>query len=258
MTLLDALETVIRKPKRAVDNKAFRMPVAQHFLVRGVGHVFTGRVEQGKIIAGVDVRFYPSGIKGKAFSIETHHKHLSQATCGDNIGINVKGLSRDNMPQIGDIMCIDNLKYDPNPPRQVTKFSALVFVQDHPGQLKCSKPDKKYGGFEGGYMPIVYVRTAKVACRMISIEWKMGKNSTNNIKVENASFIESGDQAQVTFVPEQALSLCPFDECKPLGRIACIDHNQLVMMGKVLSVEYKSQECQEKPKQQQQQYKRWY
>ena len=237
ITLIDALEKVVRQPKRPSD-KPFRMPVSGVYKIKGVGDVITGRIEQGKIAPGVDVRFYPSGVKGKAFSVEMHHKNVLEAVCGDNVGVNVKGLTKDNMPRVGDVMCIEDPKQDPNPPKSADKFTALVFVQDHPGQLKCSQPDKKSGGYKGGFTPSIHIRTAKAPCQMVEIAWKMGK-STNNVKVESPPYIEAGDQAEVTFMPRMPLVVCPFEQCKPLGRVAAMDSNSLIMLGKVVSVEYK-------------------
>ena len=157
---------------------------------------------------------------------------------GDNVGVNVKGLSKDNMPRVGDVMCIEDPKSDPKPPKSCEKFTALVFVQDHPGQLKCSQPDKKTGGYKGGFTPSIHIRTAKAPCQMVEIAWKMGK-STNNQKVELPPYIEAGDQAEVTFMPRMPIVVCPFEECKPLGRVAAMDSNSLIMLGKVVSVEYK-------------------
>jgi len=108
-TLIDALEKVVKPPKRDT-NKPFRMPVSGVYQIKGVGDVITGRIEQGKITAGVDVKFYPTGCKGKAFSLEMHHKKVEEATHGDNVGVNVKNLPKENMPRVGDIMCIDDLK----------------------------------------------------------------------------------------------------------------------------------------------------
>jgi elongation factor 1-alpha len=238
--LLDALEKVVKPPKRNTD-KPFRMPVSGVYKIKGVGDVITGRIEQGKLTAGSDLRFHPTGVNGKAFSIEMHHKSVKEAITGDNVGVNVKGLSKTNMPHVGDVMCIDNSKLDPNPPKQAASFTALVFVQDHPGQLKCSLTVKnKKGEMEtkGGFTPSIHIRTAKAPCQMSQIKWKMGKE-TNNQKVEDATYIEAGDQAEVVFVPKMPLCVTAFDECKPLGRIAAMDSNSLIMLGKVVSVVYK-------------------
>jgi len=226
-TLVDALEKVVKPPKRN-DKKAFRMPVSGVYKIKGVGDVVTGRVEQGKITAGVNVRFYPTGCTGNIFSIEMHHKQVDTAHCGDNVGLNVKKLNKDNMPHTGDVMAIDDVKEDPNPPKSCKEFTALVFVQDHPGKLSCGKTekDKKSGEtvVKGGFTPSIHIRTAKAPCQMTAINWKMGK-STSNAKVEGVPYIEAGDQAEVVFAPKMPIVVQPFDECKPLGRIAAMDSN---------------------------------
>jgi elongation factor 1-alpha len=236
-TLVEALEKVVRAPKRAT-KKAFRMPVSGVYKIKGVGDVITGRIEQGSINPGVMVKFYPTGCSGKAFSIEMHHKSVSLAICGDNVGVNVKALPKENMPHCGDVMCIDDSKLDPSPPKQSETFTALVFVQDHPGKLSCGKFDHKSKGIKGGFTPSVHIRTAKSPCQMIEIKWKMGK-STNNQKVESPQYIEAGDQAEVVFKPRTPFVVCAFDDCKPLGRIAAMDSNSLIMLGKVISVIHK-------------------
>jgi len=239
-TLVDALEKVVRPPKRN-DKKAFRMPVSGVYKIKGVGDVVTGRVEQGKITPGVKVRFYPTGCTGDIFSIEMHHKNVDMAHCGDNVGLNVKKLPKENMPHTGDVMAIDDIKEDPEPPRAAKEFTALVFVQDHPGKLSCGKQekDKKTGTMvdKGGFTPSIHIRTAKAPCQMTAINWKMGK-STANAKVEGVPYIEAGDQAEVVFKPRLPIVVQPFDLCKPLGRVAAMDSNSLIMLGKVTKVTY--------------------
>jgi elongation factor 1-alpha len=235
-TLVDALNLAITPPKRPVA-KAFRMPVSGVYKIKGVGDVITGRIEQGTIKAGADIRFYPTDVKGKIFSIEMHHKAVEEAGPGDNVGLSVKGLKKENMPRVGDVMAIDDLNVDPEPPRAAALFSALVFVQDHPGQLKAAIKDGK-GEYKGGFTPSIHIRTAKAPCQMLEIKWKMGK-STNNQKVECPPYIEAGDQAEVVFAPKMPFVVQSFDLCKPLGRVAAMDSNSLIMLGKVTEVTYK-------------------
>merc|ERR1711902_190957 len=184
---------------------------------------------------------YPTGCSGNVFSIEMHHKSVEMASCGDNVGVNVKKLPKENMPRTGDVMAIDDLKLDPVPPRAAAEFTALVFVQDHPGKLSCGKMEKnkKTGKMEskGGFTPSIHIRTAKAPCQMTAINWKMGK-STSNAKVEGVPYIEAGDQAEGVFRPRTPIVVQPFDECKPLGRIAAMDSNSLIMLGKVTKVTY--------------------
>jgi elongation factor 1-alpha len=234
-TLLDALNDVARVPKRA-DDAPFRMPVSGNYPIKGVGDVLTGRVEQGTIKAGTPVKFVLSGATGKAFSIEMHHKSHESANTGDNVGINVKGLPKEKhlQPKAGDIM------YDPSQGelREVQSFRAAVVVQDHPGQLRAAKEDGK-GNMIGGFTPSVFVRTGKAPCRLDAIHWRQGRK-TSNAKINEPEFLEAGDQAEITVTPKMPFFLESFKTCKGLGRVAFMDSNQLVMLGKVMDVQYKN------------------
>lgn len=221
-TLYDALEKLVRPPKRFPD-KEVRIPINGIYKIKGVGDVITGRVEQGTIQAGDVVRVAPRGLSGlKVFSIEMHHKTWPDAKPGDNIGMNVKGLDKKNMPKVGDVISLESQSIlEP-----VNKFTAQIVVQEHPGQLKP------------GFAPLVHVRTAKSSCKMTKILWKMGKK-TGNEKQENPQFLEMGESAEVEFEPQQPIYLEKFDDCPGLGRVAVMDQNQLVMLGKVVDVSYK-------------------
>ena len=63
---------------------------------------------------------------------------------------------------------------------------------------------------------------------------------TGNEKLENPDFIERGESAEIEFEPQQLIYLESFEQCQGLGRIAVMDSNQLVMLGKVMSVKYKT------------------
>jgi elongation factor 1-alpha len=222
-TLYDALEKLARPPKRNPDAPV-RIPINGIYKIKGVGDVITGRVEQGTVNAGDMLRIAPRGQKGlKVFSIEMHHKTWDKAGPGDNVGLNIKGLDMKTNPvKVGDVMSLE--KEDILKP--VKSFVVQVAVQEHPGQLKV------------GFSPCVHVRTAKSACKMTAINWKMGKK-TGNEKQENPPFVERGEQAEIVFEPQQLIYLEEFEKCAGLGRIAVMDSNQLVMLGKVMSVEYK-------------------
>jgi len=226
-TLLDALNDVVSCPKRP-KKKPLRMPVSGVYKIKGVGDVITGRIEQGTLTPNTMVLFAPSQVGGKAFSIEMHHKTVPKAGPGDNVGVNVKGLNKDNMPKVGDVMYIDGEDGDDDPPGAADTFRAAVFVQDHPGQLRCSVNGR------GGFTPSIHVRTAKAPCQMLEILWKRGK-STSNAKVECPPYIEAGDEAEVIFKPKMPICVDAYDVCKPLGRMAAMDSNSLIMLGRVLS-----------------------
>jgi elongation factor 1-alpha len=222
-TLYDALEKLARPPNRAV-SKLVRVPINGVYQIKGVGDVITGRVEQGIIRPNDVVGVVPRKLSGlKIFSIEMHHKMISQALPGDNVGLNIKGLDKKNMPKIGDVIYIEK----ENILKPVKEFRAQVVVQEHPGQLKI------------GYSPLIHVRTSKASCKMSQILWKTNKKSGGE-KIENPPFLEAGDAAEVVFEPKQGLYLETYEDCPGIGRIAVMDSNQLAMMGKVLDVKYET------------------
>ena len=222
-TLYDALEKVVRPPVRKPDAEV-RIPINGIYKIKGVGDVITGRVEQGTINAGDVCRVVPRKLENlKVFSIEMHHKTWPNAKPGDNVGMNMKGLDKNNMPKVGDVI---TLQKEPMC-LPVESFVAQVAVQEHPGQLKP------------GFSPCIHVRTAKSACKMTKINWKISKK-TGDQKIENPEFLERAEQAEIEFEPKQAIYLESFDKCEGLGRIAVMDSNNLVMLGKVMSVKYKN------------------
>merc|ERR1712159_624343 len=224
-TLLDALENMVSVPPRPVD-KVLRMPVSGVHKIKGVGDVITGRLEQGVVKPGDECVFVPTHTsstpcQGKIFSVEMHHKSVPQAQCGDNVGLNVKGLAKENMPRVGDVMA---LKKDSTVNR-AKKFTAQIVVLDHPGQLKP------------GYTPVAFVRTGRSAVKMTKIVFKMGK-STGNQKVEEPPFLETNDMAEAEFEPVQPFVVEPFKVCAGLGRVAIMEGISVVMLGKVTKAEY--------------------
>jgi len=223
-TLLDALDKFVQLPKRD-DSAPLRIPVSGNYQIKGVGTVITGRIEQGSLKPGDEVIFLPTHTaanecKGRVFSIEMHHKSLPVAYSGDNIGINMKGLPKDNMPTSGNIMVLSS----DTALKPATKFTATVQVLTHPGELKV------------GYTPIVYVRTDHSSCKLTAIVWKMGKE-TGGQKVENPVMLKAGEVAEVEWTPQQPLVVDTFKSCPGLGRVAIMDGNSVVMIGKVNKID---------------------
>jgi len=231
-TLIDALNNVVQVPKRST-NVPFRMPISQILKITGIGNIVTGRIEQGKVSPGATVRFIPSGAKGKVFTIEMHHRNVAEAGGGDNVGINIKGLDKEKMPKKGDIMVSENDIYETGVPNITTSFQAIVVVQDHPNKLNAAT-DKT-----SGFTPSVHIRTAKAPCKLTKIHWKKGRK-TGNLKIENPLSIENGDTALVTFTPQKPIYIDTYERCPGLGRIAAMDSNTLVILGKVMDVTYRT------------------
>jgi len=223
VTMIDALNSFAELPPRHSD-KPLRIPISNIYTIKGVGTVIAGRVEQGILKPGDEVKFLPSSLVtesvGKVFSIEMHHQSVPQAGPGDNVGINIKGLDKDKMPTSGDVIV---LKSD-NSLGKVTRFTAQVQVLDHPGELKV------------GYTPIGFVRTAHSPCKMTAINWKMGKETANQ-KVENPVSLKANEMAEIVMEPTQPIALDAFTKSEGLGRIAFMDGNSAIMLGRISKVE---------------------
>merc|ERR1712094_95142 len=79
------------------------------------------------------------------------------------------------------------------------------------------------------------VRCGRAACRLVMINWKMGKE-TGGEKAEGVTALKTNDAAEVIFEPQQPMVVDSFDKCEGLSRIAFMDGNSAVMLGKVCGV----------------------
>jgi len=223
VTLLNALNEFAQPPARITD-APMRCPISGIYKIKGVGDVLAGRVEQGLVNPGEDVVFMPTHTSGtpcagKIFTVEMHHKRIDAAKPGDNVGMNIKGLDKNNMPRSGDVMV-----YAKDGTLKGTKsFTAQIQTLDNiPGELKV------------GYSPIGFVRCGRAACRMSAIDWKMGKE-TGGAKAEAPPHLKANEVAQAQFEPMTPLVCDNFKNCEGLSRIAFLDGNTVMMLGKVIS-----------------------
>merc|ERR1711998_510587 len=238
ITLFEALDQFVEPVGRNVE-KPLRMPLSGCFKMKA-GTVITGRIEQGQLdkevktktgVSGTPVKFLPSGLRAKAFSIEAHHRDQQKAIAGDNVGICVKGLPKGREPKTGEVMITADAEEKIG---KTKNFTASVKIQDHPGKLKV------------GYTPLCLVRTAKAACKVIKINWKVSKANVKACKSkkdletkreENPKFIEKGEMAEIVFEPQLPFCVQAFTDCEGLGRVAVLESNSLVMLGKIVAAE---------------------
>jgi len=243
-TLLDALDKYLCIPPRPVD-KPFRMPISGVYNIKGVGTVVAGNVEQGKVKVGDEIRFVGRpGKTYKVFSIERHHESAPDALPGDSVGLNIKGIDKNDIPVTGDVMCLaSDAKL-----KKVKEFKAMIQVMDHPGELRAratetvaadesKKGSKATTRIRQGYTPTMAVRTAKGPVEMVKIVKKMGKE-TGGKWVEDSVFLKENEAAEVLFEPKGELTLEAFKDCEGLGRVAFLEGGQAVMLGQVTSVTY--------------------
>lgn len=223
-TLLDALNDMIKPPARDTE-KPLRLPISGIYKIKGVGDVLAGRVEQGIVMKSKEVKFLPTHTKGvpctgKVFSVEMHHKSVEKALPGDNVGMNMKSLNQTNMPHSGDVMVYN----DDTSIKHTVKFTAQLQTLEIPGEIKV------------GYSPIGFVRTGRSACKLSEIKWKVGKE-TGGKKLDDVKHLKSNEMAACTFEPQQPFQVDSFKTCEGLGRIAFLDGNTAVMLGKIVQTE---------------------
>jgi elongation factor Tu len=147
--LLDALDSYIPEPKRDVD-KPFMMPIEDVFTISGRGTVVTGRVERGKVHVNDEVEIVgirPT-VKTVATGVEMFRKLLDEGQAGDNIGVLLRGVKREEVER-GQVLA------KPASITPHTKFKAQVYVL-------TKEEGGRHTPFFTGYRPQIYVRTTDV------------------------------------------------------------------------------------------------
>jgi len=147
--LMDAVDSYIPEPERPVDQD-FLMPVEDVFSIEGRGTVATGRVERGiiKKMEEVEIVGIRDTQKTTITDIEMFRKLLDEGRAGDNVGLLVRGLKKDDLERG---QCI----VKPGSVTPHTKFSAEVYVlsKDEGG---------RHTPFFSNYRPQFYFRTTDV------------------------------------------------------------------------------------------------
>ncbi|MDQ4093034.1 MAG: elongation factor Tu, partial [Actinomycetota bacterium] len=150
LELMDAVDENIPEPVRETD-KPFLMPIEDVFTITGRGTVVTGRIERGIINVNEQVEII--GIKDKAMTttvtgVEMFRKLLDQGQAGDNVGLLVRGIKREEVER-GQVV----IKPGTNTPH--TEFEAQVYIlsKDEGG---------RHTPFFNNYRPQFYFRTTDV------------------------------------------------------------------------------------------------
>jgi elongation factor Tu len=148
--ILDAIDAYIPTPERAVD-QPFLMAIEDVFTITGRGTVVTGRVERGMVKVGDEVEIvglHPEPRKTVATGVEMFRKILDQGQAGDNIGVLLRGIERDEVER-GQVLA------KPGSITPHTKFESEVYIlsQAEGGRHKA---------FFAGYRPQFYFRTTDV------------------------------------------------------------------------------------------------
>ena len=181
--LMDAVDSYIPDPVRETD-KPFLMPVEDVFTISGRGTVVTGRVERGQIKVNEELEIVglKATQKAVATGLEMFRKTLDEAIAGDNVGVLLRGIEKDQVER-GQVLS------KPGSVTPHTEFEAEVYILS-----------KEEGGrhtpFFTGYKPQFYIRTADVtgeATLPTGIEMVMpGDNAKMKIKLISPVALEDG------------------------------------------------------------------
>lgn len=147
--LMEALDTYIPEPKRELD-QPFLMPVEDVFSIKGRGTVATGRIERGivKVNEEIEIVGLRPTKKAVVTGVEMFHKTLDQGQAGDNVGILLRGVEKDDIER-GQVLA----KGGTITPH--TEFKAEIYL------LKKEEGGRHTPIFSG-YRPQVFIRTTDV------------------------------------------------------------------------------------------------
>jgi elongation factor 1-alpha len=215
-TLIETLDSFIKEPEKPVD-KPLRIPIQDVYAITGVGTVPVGRVETGVMKTGDVLQFEPAGVKGEVKTIEVHHQQIPEAKPGDNVGFNVRGISKEQVRR-GDVAGHPN-----NPPTVAKEFTAQIIVLNHPTVMTK------------GYTPVFHCHTASVACTITEITAKIDPR-TGAVIQQNPDFIKTGDAAKIKVVPTKPFVIEKNADFPELSRFAIRDMGQTVAAGVCLDV----------------------
>ena len=147
--LLDAVDSYIPTPERDVD-RPFLMPVEDVFTITGRGTVATGRVERGQVKTGEEIAIVGLSDTRKSIvtGVEMHRKTLDSGIAGDNVGVLLRGVQRDDIER-GQVLS------KPGSITPHTGFKGSVYI------LK-KEEGGRHSAFFTGYRPQFYFRTTDV------------------------------------------------------------------------------------------------
>ncbi len=149
MELVKAMDEYVAEPKRELD-KPFLMPVEDVFSIKGRGTVATGRIEQGivKINEEIEIVGIRDTRKSVVTGVEMFKKNLDQGQAGDNVGILLRGVERDDIER-GQVLA------KPGSVTPHTEFDAEVYIL-------TKEEGGRHTPFFKGYKPQFYFRTTDV------------------------------------------------------------------------------------------------
>jgi elongation factor Tu len=185
--LMDAVDDYIPEPKRELD-KPFMMSIEDVFSIKGRGTVVTGRIDRGVIKVNDPVEIV--GLRDKPMNsvvtgVEMFHKMLDQGQAGDNVGLLLRGIERDQVER-GMVVA----KPGSLTPHDEFECSAYILKKEEGG---------RHSAFLTGYRPQFYIHTTDVTGDVTlpeNVQMVLPGDNVNGMKVKLISkvAVEQGSQ----------------------------------------------------------------
>jgi len=185
LKLMEAVDTFIPEPKRDID-KPFLMPIEDVFSISGRGTVVTGRVERGIVKVGQEIEMV--GIrdttKATVTGVEMFRKLLDEGRAGDNVGVLLRGVARDDVERGQVLAHVGTVK-----PHTEFECEAYILSKDEGG---------RHTPFFANYRPQFYFRTTDITGAVELLEGKEMVMPGDNVKMKatliNPIAMDEGDR----------------------------------------------------------------
>ncbi|MEM3714628.1 MAG: elongation factor 1-alpha [Nitrososphaeria archaeon] len=220
-TLLEALDS-LPAPESAT-NLPLRIPIESVYSIPGVGTVVAGVVRTGVLKPEDKIVIEPAHVNGDVRSIEMHYQRLDQAPAGFNIGINIRGVEKDQIKR-GDVIG----KPD-NPPTVVEEFTAQIVLL--PQQVGKHYP----AAVAVGYAPVMHVHEAHVPVKFDKLLRKIDPKTGQTLE-QNPSTLKAGDIAEVVLKPLKPVVIEKASFIKQLSGFAIRDMGVTIAGGKCIDL----------------------
>jgi len=206
----------IKEPQRSVD-KHFRMPIQDVYTITGVGMVVVGKILSGTIIPNTKVMVVPGGVIGEVKSIEMHHQQIPKAIPGYNVGLNLKGVEKNQIHR-GSVLC------DVASPVVVPKV-----VKARIAIIELSTV------IAAGYSPVCHSQTNQAPIKIRKILQRIDP-ATGQVAEENPQTIKKGDIAIVEMELLKPFILEKATDNVELSRFSLRDSGSTIGAGNVLDI----------------------
>jgi len=201
-SLIQALDN-LEPPERNLTG-SFRMPIGSCYKVSGVGTILAGQIVRGVAKPKDQVMLEPGTLPIEIKTVEMHKNHLDQGAPGENVGLSVKGVKREEVKKG---MVLGSVE---DPPFVSNQFQVKAIIMNIKNHIKV------------GYTPVLHCHTATVPCKIVKISSIIDQKTGKKVVSE---FVKKNQTCTLTFEPLKPLCCDTYKACAKLGRVTIRDQN---------------------------------